>query len=170
MVHSQLESSSRCTLALRISGVRTISVRTVSVLGLILASLEQLRPPKQAGAGGFHRVVVRTPDWLSRNQDYVPARLEFVLLQTHNFAQPPFDEIAAYSIPNAAVDRKAKAAIGKSIRQCTQDKQVARIRAPLTANLLESFIRAHPVTSLHAVVTLASTGALCPAPDFLLVN
>jgi hypothetical protein len=46
---------------------------------------------------------------------------------------------------------------------------VVRIRTSLTANFLESFVRAHPIASLHAVITLASTDArlACAASNFL---
>lgn len=79
-----------------------------------------MRPPKEAGAGGFHLVIVRTANWLSGNQDNIPTGLKSALLQTHDFTQTPLDAIAADCVANAAVDSKPKSTVIEVIRQRAQ--------------------------------------------------
>jgi len=94
------------------------------------------------------------------------------LLQPQNFAQSSFDAVTTHSIPNAAIDRKAKSAIRKIVRQSAQDERLIRIRPPLPPNLLESFVRADSVAPLHALVrlpqlTISSLAAIEPTPSRL---
>jgi len=86
--------------------------------------MEKLRPPKQAGAGGFHLVIVRTANWLSGDQDNVPAGLNAFLLQAHDFAQATLDPVAPHSVANATVHSKPKSAVRQMVGQCAQHKQL----------------------------------------------
>ncbi len=61
-------------------------------------------------------MIVRTANRLSGNQDDVPPRLEIILLQAHDLTQASLDAIAPHSIPNAAVDSKAKASVRQIVR------------------------------------------------------
>ncbi len=119
------------------------------MIGVILIHLEQLRPPKQAGACGCHLMIVRIANRLSGNQDDVPPRLEIFLLQAHDLTQTSFDAIAPHRVPNATIDRKAKPSVRQIVWQDAQNKQLIRKRASLPADFLKAFVRADPISPLH---------------------
>lgn len=96
-------------------------------------------------------MIVRTANRLPGNQDNVPSWLKTILLQAHNLTQAALDAIALHSIPNATVDRKAKASVGQVVRQDAQDEQMIYKGAPLLADLLKTFVRADPVSPLHTL-------------------
>lgn len=110
-----------------------------------------MRPPKEAGAGGFYLMIVRTANGSPGDQDYIPTGPNLLELQTHCFTQTSLDAIALHSITNTAVHGEAEAAIRQIIRQRTQHEQLIGKRATLTADFLEPFVRADSITPLHDV-------------------
>lgn len=110
---------------------------------------EQLRPPKEAGAGGLYLMIVRTADRSPGNQDYIPTRANLPQSQPYGLAQPAFDTIALDRIADPAVHRKAEPAVGQIVGQRTQHEQLVGKRMPLTANFLKPLVRADSITPLH---------------------
>ena len=116
---------------------------------LFVGFQEQLRPPKEAGAGGLYLMIVRTADRSPGNQDYIPTRANLPQSQPYGLAQPAFDAIALDRIANSAVYRKAEPAIGQIVGQSAQHEQLVGKRMPLTANFLKPLVRADSITPLH---------------------
>ena len=94
-------------------------------------------------------MIVRTANGLPGNQNNIPPRLNVILLQTHDFAQASLNPIAPDSVPNAAIDSKAKSTIRKIVRQGAQDKEGIRVCTSLATNFLESLIGANSILSFH---------------------
>ena len=134
---------------------------------LFVGFQEQLRPPKEAGAGGLYLMIVRAADRSPGDQDYIPTGPNFLQLQPHRFAQPSLDAIAPHRIADPAVHGKAEPAVGQIVGQSAQHEQLVGKRAPLTANFLEPLVCADSITPLHDLWLLPDYGAQhpvrCPA-------
>ncbi len=70
-----------------------------------------MRPPKEAGAGGIHVLILRTANGMSGNKHQVPTRFNGIHSQPHRFTQSALDSVAVYNIANSAAYRKAKTAV-----------------------------------------------------------
>jgi hypothetical protein len=110
-----------------------------------------MRPPKQAGAGGCHLVIIRTADGTPGDEDNVPPRRNLSHLQANDLTQLPLDPVS--------LDGEAKPADFQPIGQRTENKQIDGHRAPFGADLLEVPIIANSVTSLHRKSILWNWGA-----------
>lgn len=109
-----------------------------------------MRPPKQAGAGGFHLVIVRTANGPPGDQNDVPAWTNLLHPQPHDLPEPPLDAVANDCAADAAVDRKPEATVRSLIRQCTEHHQLMAVGAALPADFLEALIFSDAIKALHA--------------------
>lgn len=67
---------------------------------------QQMRPPKEAGAGGIHHMIICAADWAPCNKNDIPARLDGIRSQPNCFAQATLDLVPLNCIADPFTDRK----------------------------------------------------------------
>jgi hypothetical protein len=119
-----------------------------------------MRPPKEAGAGGIHLMIIRTANWISGNENQVPPWLNRIHSQPYRLAQPALDAIANNRIADSAADREAKAAVWQLVWEDAQHQKFVGVRPPHTADFLEPLVLPNSVPLFHAPTIASNLPAL----------
>lgn len=119
-----------------------------------------MRPPEEAGTGGFHLVIVHIANRPSCDNDYIPTWRNSIHLPTHCFTESTFNPVAYNGGADPAVHRKAKPAVVQLIGKYTGHSQFIGVCATLLTYLLETSICAHTETTLHHALHTALHAAL----------